>query len=139
MSVYKPSASRYYRYNFQIKGNRIHGSTKATNRREATAIERELKERAKEEVKQRAKCGQAPTTFNAAAGRYWEEKGKFLKHADKHFARKERVRELREHGRITLGAAMRSDYMPWYLFAQLSGFRLSKSLIRWQNIDEEAG
>ncbi|OAP35843.1 hypothetical protein AU381_16820 [Sinorhizobium glycinis] len=229
MSVYKPSGTPYYHYDFWINGERFHGSTKSANRREAAAIERQLKERANEEIKERAKSGKAPMTFNAAAGRYWLESGQFLKHADRYFAKikrlvdyfgkearldeiddtavaalvayrrqqprwgkaklktvenrtvtnatinrevlepmkkifrrartlwhcslplephwrehwlkepKERVRELREDERIALDAAMRPDYMPWYLFAHLSGRRLSETLIEWKHIDEEAG
>ncbi|MBY5363588.1 phage integrase family protein [Rhizobium leguminosarum] len=229
MSVYRPKGNPYYHYDFQINGNRFHGSTKAGSRREAIVIERELKEKAREEIKRRAKSGQVPMTFNEAAGRYWKEHGKFLKSARKHFASiqrlvdyfgtekrldeiddaaiaglvayrrqqprwekvklksgdnrpvtsgtvnrevlcvlktifrrasilwlchlplaphwkehwlkepKERVREIREHERTALDAAMRPDYVPWYEFLNISARRLAETLIRWNDIDWDAG
>ncbi|MBY5714462.1 tyrosine-type recombinase/integrase [Rhizobium leguminosarum] len=224
MSIYKATGSPFYHYDFQINGHRFHGSTKTGNRREAEAIERQLKEKAKDDVKEKKKTGTAPMTFDAAAGRYWLEKGKKRKRAHKHFntiqklvdffgkrrldqiddaamtelveyrlalprwgtptlkagsenrtvsnatinreviepvkaifrrARTlwhcylplephwkdhwlkeagERVRELQEHERIALDAAIRPDYMPWYLFAHLSARRLSETIIRWEDV-----
>jgi integrase len=229
MSIYKPNGSPYFHYDFQVGRSRFHGSTKSKNRREATAIERDVKEKVAEEARQRAKTGRQPMTFDQAAGRYWEEKAKYLKNPDKHFATikrlvdffgkekrleeiddaavmeivahrrkqprwgktklktgtvrpvtggtinrevleplrailrhakelwrqplpleprwrkhflkepKERVRELRDGERVALDAAMRDDFMPWYLFSHVTGRRMSETLIRWADINEDAG
>tara|TARA_R110002020_G_scaffold53905_9_gene150537 strand:+ start:16980 stop:17522 length:543 start_codon:yes stop_codon:yes gene_type:complete len=34
---------------------------------------------------------------------------------------------------------MREDFMPWYLFSQISGRRMAETLIRWTDINEDAG
>tara|TARA_R110002020_G_scaffold53905_9_gene150536 strand:+ start:16394 stop:16708 length:315 start_codon:yes stop_codon:yes gene_type:complete len=86
MSIYRPNGSPFFHYDFQIRGNRFHGSTKSKNRREALSIERDLREKAVEEVRQRAKRGGQSMTFDQAAGQYWEEKAKYLKNPEKHFA-----------------------------------------------------
>ncbi|MBY3383828.1 tyrosine-type recombinase/integrase [Rhizobium laguerreae] len=85
MSIYKATGSPFYHYDFQINGHRFHGSTKTGNRREAEAIERQLKEKAKDDVREKKKTGRAPLTFDDAAGRYWLEKGRKRKLAHKHF------------------------------------------------------
>jgi hypothetical protein len=46
MSVYRPKGSPYYHFDFQWRGHRFHGSTKATAKREAETVEREQRERA---------------------------------------------------------------------------------------------
>ena len=50
MSVYKPKNSPYYQFDFELGGHRFHGSTKRTSRREAEAVERAEKERAKQHL-----------------------------------------------------------------------------------------
>jgi integrase len=73
MSVYRPKGSPYYQYDFQCRGHRFHGSTKCTSRREAEAVERAEREKAK----------WASTTLNSASSltldhvidRYWVEVG----------------------------------------------------------------
>ena len=52
MSVYPDPRSPYYRYDFWWRGHRFLGSTKATTRREAEAVERQERERAKAHVAQ---------------------------------------------------------------------------------------
>ncbi len=77
MSIYKTATSPYYRYDFQIEGNRFHGSTKARNKREAEAVERRLKEDAVKEVRNLKATGKAPLTIDVAIGRFWIEKGQY--------------------------------------------------------------
>jgi AP2 domain len=47
MTLHKPAKSPYWQYDFQYRGHRFYGSTKTTDRREAEAIERGLRKRAK--------------------------------------------------------------------------------------------
>lgn len=79
MSVFKPKGSPYYHYDFQMRGRRFYGSTKRRNRREAAAVERGERERAKELLKI-ASGGVETLTIDVAAGRYWTEVG--MHHAD---------------------------------------------------------
>ena len=79
MSVYKPKGSPFYQYDFQMRGRRFHGSTKCKSRREAEAVERGERERAKELLKV-AGGGAEALTIDVAAGRFWTEVGKY--HAD---------------------------------------------------------
>jgi hypothetical protein len=74
MSVYKPKGSPFYHYDFWWRGDRFHGSTRRTNRREAEAVESTERDRAK----QRATASHAATTslkIDDVAGRYWLEVG----------------------------------------------------------------
>jgi integrase len=73
MSVFKHDRSPYYYYEFIVKGRRFRGSTKATSRRDAERVERELKER----LKKQAKDGDLRVIYSLseACGVYWEEKG----------------------------------------------------------------
>ncbi|WEA61802.1 integrase [Rhizobium sp. BJ04] len=229
MSVYKPKSSPFYHYDFEISGHRFHGTTKTRNKRDAEAIERQLKEAAKCEVEQLRKTGNVPMTIDMAVGRYWTEKaqyrsdkeeffrvldglvqyfgkhtrldqiddsaisalvasrrsqfrwGKFkLKraavktisnatinrrtliplraifrraklmwgvhlpqepHWSEHLLRepKERVRELHHHEQEALDRSIRDDYRPWFLFIHLSARRYQESLIRWSDVNWEAG
>ncbi|BAQ17483.1 tyrosine-type recombinase/integrase [Methyloceanibacter caenitepidi] len=49
MSVYKDPRTPYYVYEFQFKGDRYRGSTEKRSKREAQAVERAVKERARAE------------------------------------------------------------------------------------------
>ena len=40
MSVYKPKASPFYHFDFQVRGTRFCGSTGCSDRRQAEAVER---------------------------------------------------------------------------------------------------
>jgi integrase len=74
MSVYKPKGSPFYQFDFWWRGSRFHGSTKCTNEREAKAVERAERDRAK----QRAAADQATSAslqIDDVAGRYWQEIG----------------------------------------------------------------
>lgn len=75
MSLYKPAKSPFYSYDFQIHGRRFHGSTKARNKKDAEAIERQLKAQAKADLEQEKRTGTGPLTLDIAAGRYWTEVG----------------------------------------------------------------
>ena len=63
MSVFRDPRSPYWRFDFQIKGHRVFGSTKATTRREAEAVERAEREKAKADV---AAMKAARTSLEAA-------------------------------------------------------------------------
>jgi integrase len=74
MSVYRPKGSPYFHFDFQWRGDRFYGSTKRTNRREAEAVERAERERAKLEVAAR-RASTASLKLDDVAGRYWTEVG----------------------------------------------------------------
>lgn len=78
MSVYKSKKSPFYAYDFELGGHRFHGSTKAKSKREAEAVEREIKTKAKADVEQAKLTGKGPLTLDLAAGRYWLERGQGL-------------------------------------------------------------
>ncbi|MGI4818681.1 MAG: tyrosine-type recombinase/integrase [Janthinobacterium lividum] len=71
MSVYKPEKSAYWHYDFQFKGERFHGSTGTTTRRKAEAFERRIRE----EVADGSHGAVARLTLDAAALRWWQERG----------------------------------------------------------------
>ncbi len=75
MSVYKSPKSPFYAFDFKLGGHRFHGTTKATNRKAAEAVERELKVKAKADVETATRAGNGPLTLDDAAGRYWNEVG----------------------------------------------------------------
>lgn len=75
MSVYKPKNSPYYQFDFQLGGQRFHGTTGRTSRREAESVERQEKEKAKEAAKAAKSTTGGPLTIDAAADRYWLEVG----------------------------------------------------------------
>ncbi|MFA1676252.1 tyrosine-type recombinase/integrase [Rhizobium mongolense] len=212
-----------------MNGRRFHGTTKARNRRDAEAIERQLKEQAKRDAEQLRKSGNTPLTIDTAIGRYWTEMAQYradkdtyfsvlerivlyfgkdtrldeiddeavtalvaykrkqfrwgkskLKHAQvktlsnatinretlvplkatfrraklmwgcnlprephwkEHMLKepKERVRELHLHEQQAIDRSVREDYRPWHMFLHLSGRRLKETLIRWSDVNWEAG
>lgn len=79
MSVYKHKGSPFYHFDFQLKGNRFHGSTGCTNKREADEFERDERERAKREIRQSPTVS---TQLDYVAGRYWSEIGQHHAGAD---------------------------------------------------------
>src|ERR1700738_250483 len=81
MSVYKESNSPYWRYDFDLDRHRFFGSTKCTNKREAEAVERTERERAKRHVAQ-AKAARTSLRLDDVAGRYWQEVGQHHAGAD---------------------------------------------------------
>jgi integrase len=81
MSVYRPKGSPFYQFDFWWRGNRFHGSTKRTNCREAEAVEREERERAKQRAAA-ARGATASLQIDDVAGRYWSEIGQHHAGAD---------------------------------------------------------
>ena len=81
MSIVRDARSRFYRFDFWIAGHRFFGSTKATTRREAEAVERAEREKAKQHVAQ-AKAARTSLRLDDVAGRYWEEIGQHHAGAD---------------------------------------------------------
>ena len=79
MPVYRLKGSPFWHFDFQFQGHRFHGSTKTKNRREAEAIEREQRDRAKREVAA-SKAARTSLRLDDVCGRYWEEVGQH--HAD---------------------------------------------------------
>ena len=70
MSVFRDKRSPYFRYDHQIQGHRFFGSTKATTRREAEAIERAAREKAKANVAA-MKAARTSLRLDDVAGRFW--------------------------------------------------------------------
>ncbi len=75
MSVYKPKNSSYYHFDFVVGGQRFHGSTGCSNRREAEGKERLEKEKAKEAHKAAKASEGGPLTIEKASNRYFDEVG----------------------------------------------------------------
>jgi integrase len=74
VSVFKDSRSPFWRYDFQVRGTRFFGSTKATTKREAETIERQEREKAKQVVAQ-TQAARTSLRLDDVAGRYWLETG----------------------------------------------------------------
>ncbi|MEM6493899.1 MAG: site-specific integrase [Pseudomonadota bacterium] len=76
MSVYKPKKSNIWQYDFQFKGNRYHGSTGCTNKRDAQRYEAEERRKAAlgEEVK-------PSITIDEACGAWYLAKGQYTRSA----------------------------------------------------------
>jgi hypothetical protein len=72
MSVYKHQDSPFYHFDFQLKGNRFHGSTGCTNERDARTFERSERDKAKQQMKA---ASPVSTKLDDVAGRYWQEVG----------------------------------------------------------------
>lgn len=78
MSVYKPAKSRFFAYDFVIQGRRHTGSTGQTTRRAAEAFE----ERQRRAVATGALGDAAQLTLNQAAGKWWDEIGRYRGDSD---------------------------------------------------------
>jgi integrase len=74
MSVYRPKGSPFYHFDFWWRGRRFYGSTGRANRREAEAIERSERERARQDAAAR-RASSASLKLDDVAGRYWAEVG----------------------------------------------------------------
>jgi integrase len=81
VSIYRPKGSPFYHFDFWCRGRRFYGSTEQTNRREAEAIERAERERAKQEAAAR-RSSSASLKLDDVAGRYWAEIGQHHAGAD---------------------------------------------------------
>ena len=76
MSVFKRPGAETYSFNFQVRGDRFSGNTEARNKKDAEAVERGLRAKAKADMEAERRTGNGPLTLNDAAGRYWHEAGK---------------------------------------------------------------
>ena len=74
MSVYKDPRSPFWQFDFQIAGHRFHGSTKATTKRDAEAVERSEREKARQLVAQ-VKAARTSLRLQDVATRWWTEVG----------------------------------------------------------------
>ncbi len=75
MSVFKSKKSApYWWYDFQISGQRFHGSTRSTNRKDAEKVEAQERERAKAQVKA-SKISAVSLAIDHVAARFWNEVG----------------------------------------------------------------
>jgi integrase len=74
MSVYKDPRSPFWQLDFQWRGHRFHGSTKCTSKREAEAVEKTEREKAKQRVAQ-MQAAKTSLLLDDVAERYWVEVG----------------------------------------------------------------
>jgi integrase len=74
MSVFRDPRSPFWRFDFQVGGHRFFGSTKARTKREAEAVERTERDKAKQHVAQ-ARAAATSLRLDDVAGRYWSEVG----------------------------------------------------------------
>jgi integrase len=81
MSIWRDKRSPYYQYSFAIRGHRFRGSTQATNRREAEAVEAEAKRKAGIDVK-RAASAATSLAIDDIADAYWESVGQHHTNSD---------------------------------------------------------
>jgi integrase len=121
MSVYKPKGSTNYRYDFWLKGHRFFGDTQTANRREAEAIERLAREKAKGEV-----AASTSLRLDDVAGRYWQEVGQHHAGADNTWRQIERLIEY--FGKDKLLTDITGDDVA-KLVAWRRGHRVRKALI----------
>jgi integrase len=70
VSVYRKPRSPYWYFEFRIQNHRFYGSTKATTRRQAEAVERAEREKAKQTVAQ-TEAARASLRLDDVAGRFW--------------------------------------------------------------------
>jgi integrase len=75
VSVYKDPRSPYYQYSFAIRRHRFYGSTKCTSRREAEAVEKDEKEKAKKRIAEQ-KDAKTSLILDHIIDRYWQEVAK---------------------------------------------------------------
>jgi len=82
MSVYRHKISGHYHYDFQIKGERFHGTCGTTSKRAAEELERRMRaDYAKLGAASLRQTNATPAnelTLNAAIGRWWLDKGERL-------------------------------------------------------------
>ena len=72
MSLYRKPRSPFFYFEFRIHGHRFYGSTKATARREAEAVERAEREKAKQAVAQ-TEAARTSLRLDDVAGRFWSQ------------------------------------------------------------------
>lgn len=96
MSVYKLKDRDTYTYDFEFRGDRFRGTTNATSKREALAVQKRIKEQVKRDAnrKEAARAafrGDAPMTITLATARWWTEVGKHHANSDTTWANLERI------------------------------------------------
>src|ERR1700733_10859622 len=74
MSVYRAKDSPFYQYDFQLRGQRFHGSTKQTSKREAEKAEHAERDRARKLLDQ-VTAAATSLRLDDVAERYWNEVG----------------------------------------------------------------
>ena len=72
MTVYRPTRSPYYHFDFTLRGQRYHGSTGLTSKTEARSYEAKVRREAASGEKAKPQI-----TLDEAIGLWWAEKGKF--------------------------------------------------------------
>ena len=87
MSVYKRADQETYSFDFKVRGHRFSGNTEARNRKDAEAVERKLKAKAKADVEAERRTGNGPLLLRHAAGRYWDEVGQHHRDSTGHASR----------------------------------------------------
>lgn len=76
MSVYLPkNKSPFYAYDFQFRGERFHGSTGCTTRREAEQVEKAKRAEARQQARANPRQPIASLKIDVAAERYYQEVG----------------------------------------------------------------
>jgi integrase len=75
MSVYKRPEAETYSYDFQLGGRRFSGNTEARNKKDADAVERQLRAKARADIEVAKRTGNGPLLLRYATGRYWAEVG----------------------------------------------------------------
>ncbi len=90
MSVYRDPKSPYYQYSFTIQRQRFYGSTKCTSRRDAEAVEKAEKEKAKKRIAEQ-KGASTSLLLDHVIDRYWQEVGQHHVGADHTFRELERL------------------------------------------------
>lgn len=75
MSVYKDKRSPFWQFDFELDGHRFYGSTKARSKREAEAVERTEKAKARERIT-KTRAARSSLRLDDISGRYWEEVGR---------------------------------------------------------------
>jgi len=104
VSLHKRPDSETYSFDFKLSGYRFSGNTQARNKKDASAVERQLKAKAKADLDEAKQTGNGPLLLRHAAGRYWQEVGQ--RHRDragtwnaldllmKHFGAEKRLDEI---------------------------------------------
>jgi hypothetical protein len=122
MSVYRATGSKFYVYDFRRGGRRFLGPTGKTSEREARRVEDNKIAAAEREVAAASLTaaefkGDRPLTLDAAAGRWWNERGRYRADADdcftaiagliEHFGKDRRLDRIADADIATLVATVR--------------------------------
>jgi integrase len=139
VSVYKRPDAETYSFDFQVGGRRFHGNTGCKSKKEADAIERQLKVKAKADIEAEQRTGNAPLTLDLAAGRYWQEVGQHhrghkgtwhaLELLVEHFGRDRRLDDITDADVVTLIAWRRSHTVKGRGKKALSNATINRSAV----------